>query len=474
MLLALGALIWLTFGGTAGARVHVSNGSVQGREDLDPPNVEDLRSAGAYGRPGWRQEMKEPQTRTVRYISGRSPKAGFDGVTLVSPGTLSDPTFVPRLSWRALPAKVDYDWPEFVASIEAAPAGTAFFCDTSLFDDRTDSRLWAALLQSPGKLHLTPRVLLELDLWFASRRGHAVRVALETGANSVVQVEYDDWPETERGAYLHYVNLLGLRKGTMRLAEMRFERDTGRPAGANDAQALRGDLQKNLGERGYLFARKGAGPAGPRPTTHWTDEEVVYTAFAHALRTGAETFVLTKDEDLLDQFYRLVYLVDTHYRSMLIADAYVRDFASFRTHPMPRYGPYAEAFTGTNNVLVERSENLPREVLPARFSFVAVHCLVLGERLSSMTFGAEREMHQVLEIKGGAGGRNSRALLPRNVHLSLPDFSWPEAYGNCFAIAEDRCLVLPSSGHDLPYVDCVQAVLTSEHYKHFEERHPLL
>ena len=188
----------------------------------------------------------------------------------------------------------------------------------------------------------------------------------------MVEVDYDTWSDAERASFRHYVNLLGLRKGAMRLAELRFEQEAGRPPGEGDAQALRTDVQKQLGERGYLFARKGAAPPGKRPATHWADEEVIFTALAHSLRTGAETFVLTKDEDLLDQLYRLVYLVDTHDRSMLIADAYARDFASFRTHPMPRNGAFAEAFSGNNNVLVERSEDLPNEVLPSGFTFVAV------------------------------------------------------------------------------------------------------
>jgi len=192
----------------------------------------------------------------------------------------------------------------------------------------------------------------------------------------------------------------------MRLGEIVFQQKHGRPAGESERGAVRAGVQSLLGERGYLFARKGASSsAGNRAETRWTDEEVVYTALAHALRTGSETFVLTKDEDLLDQLYRLVYLVDTHYRSMLIADAYVRDFGSFRTHAMPVGGAWAEGFTGHNNVLVERSADLPDQVLPPAFSFVAVHCLVLGKRRSSMTFGAEREMHQVLEVKGLTDGR---------------------------------------------------------------------
>ena len=416
----------------------------------------------------------DPQTRTGRYAAGRSPKAGFDGVTFLPAGTFSDPSFIPRLSWQAPARKTPFDWGEVCATVESAPAGTTFVCDTSLFDDDTDARLWPALLNSPGKLVFTPRVEIEMGPWFSRRPGHPVKRALD-GADGAVRLEdYDKWSDAERNSYVRYVNLLGSRKSAMKLGEMRFQQKHGRAPADGDIAAVRADVQRLLGERGYLFARKGAASSGSRSETRWTDEEVVYTALAHALRTGSETFVLTKDEDLLDQLYRLVYLVDTHYRSMLIADAYLRDFGSFRTHPMPTAGPWAEAFTGQNNVLIERPWDLPNQVLPAGFSFVAVHCLVLGKRLSSMTFGAEREMHKVLEVKGSTDGRNSRALLPRNVHLRLPEFAWPEEWGPCFAIGEDRCVKLPDSGLQIPYVDCVQAILTSERFEHFEERHPLL
>ncbi len=66
--------------------------------------------------------MKEPQTRTGRYITGRSPKADFDGVSLVAPGTFADPTSIPRLSWCAQPAKVEYEWADVVATV-GSPCG---------------------------------------------------------------------------------------------------------------------------------------------------------------------------------------------------------------------------------------------------------------------------------------------------------------------------------------------------------------
>jgi hypothetical protein len=39
--------------------------------------------------------------------------------------------------------------------------------------------------------------------------------------------------------------------------------------------------------------------------------------------TGRETTILTRDHDLMDQFYKLIFLIDTHDQSMLFANKYV-------------------------------------------------------------------------------------------------------------------------------------------------------
>ena len=171
-----------------------------------------------------------------------------------------------------------------------------------------------------------------------------------------------------------------------------FERIHGRAPQDTDRTTVRGYVQRAVGERGFLFAKKGQlqQVAGRYSNA---DEETVYTAVAHALRTGRQTVILTGDEDLLDQFYRLVYLIDTHYRSMLIAEMYRREFGSFRTHPMPTSERYLDAFTGSANILVERDLDLPHRVLSASFTFVGISCWLVGASYLHLTFGAEREMH---------------------------------------------------------------------------------
>jgi hypothetical protein len=84
----------------------------------------------------------------------------------------------------------------------------------------------------------------------------------------------------------------------------------------SNKEEVRARLQQVFGPRGQLIAAKARGKQG---ITRSTDEEVVYVAIAHALRSGQPTAILTKDEDIQEQFYKLVWLIDTHYRGFLFA-----------------------------------------------------------------------------------------------------------------------------------------------------------
>lgn len=73
------------------------------------------------------------------------------------------------------------------------------------------------------------------------------------------------------------------------------------------------------------------------------------------IETGREVVILTKDEDIQEQFYKLQWLLDTHYRGMLLADMYASDPSRFVTQPMPIDNPeFGAMFEGDDNVLVER------------------------------------------------------------------------------------------------------------------------
>jgi hypothetical protein len=398
-------------------------------------------------------------TRTTRHMAPRSSYS--DGPVYLTGGVPS-PTFVHRLGWRASSLeKLDYDSATLAACIADAP-DVAFYCDNSIFDDRSSPDLWESLFGSTTDVLVTPRIEAELRPWLDARPGHAVDTALTDGRLRVQSGT--EWSEAERQAFVHYVNLLATRKRMMSWAELDFERRHGRTPAEADADVLRALVQRSLGERGTLFAKKGAQEKAKRGAISYADEELVYVAVAEALRTGRETIILTKDEDLLDQFYRLIYLLDSHYRSMYIAKAYLADIGSFRMHPVPSSGEWADAMVPASSVLVERADDLPQRVLPAEFHFVPVSCWLIGERYQCLTFGAETEMSSLLEVKGRTRGKNTDILGHRNCHL-LVHFMPPPAKGvpPCFAIAEDRTLEL--GGQHIPAIEANQAIGAVERFK---------
>ncbi len=396
-------------------------------------------------------------TRTTRHLT-KSGHSDGEVFTIRAP---DEPSFVPRLCWAAMLEKVEYDAADLCAGLAAAK-DVAFFCDNSIFDDQTPDETWPSLFGSAAEVFLTPRIEEELRPWLDRRSSHPVARAIDESRLDVLTAA--DWSKAQQQAFIHYTNLLAMRKRSMIWGEIEFERRHGRHPKDSDANEVRSLVQRATGERGFLFARKGAQERRRTGRLSFADEELVYSAVAHALQTGRQTIILTKDEDLLDQFYRLVYLLDTHYRSMLIAAVYAENFPEFRTYPIPHRDEWAEAFEKDSGVLVQRRESFPVDVLPTSFGFVAISCWLIGERYQRLTFGAETEMNEMLEVKGRTLGKNTDRLGTRNCHLSMMSFSSPgPGIPMCFAVAEDRTVEI--AGQHVPWVELNDVMMGVERFK---------
>jgi hypothetical protein len=401
-------------------------------------------------------------TRTTRHLMGTTPSRGFDGIAPVPSETPLDPNFILRLNWAVTP-KRNYDSERVCESIERAPSDVSFFCDTSMFDVQTDDRLWPALLNHPGKLVLTPRVQLELKPWLQSHPDHIAARAMRERHEGIrfLKNQYD---EVQLACYVYYMNLLGVRKRLLKLGRVKFNEAHGRDPNERELAAIRNDAQRTWGERAALLANKGDRPVTP---TYFTDEEVVYSAVINGIASGRPTAILTKDEDLQEQFYKLIWLLDTHYRGMLLAGLYAREFSRFTMHPLPLFLPdVRDAFEEENGLLIERSAALiEEEVLPQTFHFVALECWVMGARLTRAIFAAEQEMARVLHTKGITRGLNTDVLGGRNCHIWLAPLSIPHELRGCAAIVRDRRVKVGSTSVQIPLLDANQAIFCGERFK---------
>ncbi len=216
-------------------------------------------------------------------------------------------------------------------------------------------------------------------------------------------------------------------------------------------------LQTAVGDRGVMLARKGLLDYG-KPNFA-ADEDLVVAAVTHAILTGQETSILTRDRDPLEQFRKLLYLIDTHFRCHLVAESFLDTPENLIESQEEGETPHDCFEPGGRSIL-----HLPRRfvdwVLPRPGSPVMMHCHRLageGERMkiASLDFCAQREMVRLLRVKGATGGRNYDLPGGKNCHLVIsPPF--PPRMNGVAILGRDRPRKI--RGFAAPLVDVEYAV----------------
>jgi hypothetical protein len=339
---------------------------------------------------------------------------------------------IARLGFHAPTPKVSCRSEDLARAIRVAALPDAvLFVDTNIFTKELDALVWDALFTR--RICITPGVMLELMPWlknpFANKAARdrvlaALRSALALEMSGNPGLLQSDTPkiellpvgqEFEEHGYEYYFNLLRLRKAFGPLAKAVLTKNLGRPP-TNDE--LVAELQHNFGERGFRIARKGIEAAAS--PNKLTDEQLVVMAVLSAIIRGKEVFILTRDADLLEQYFKILCLMKEHYRAMLVADRYIAnpEEMPFREVPIQNDGIHVPAFSGEKILQLETTD-LEFNPLPQTFHFATIYCFVLhGEggnmKLTSCSFCAETEMAQVLRVKKTTGGLSSDKLNGRN------------------------------------------------------------
>jgi hypothetical protein len=239
-------------------------------------------------------------------------------------------------------------------------------------------------------------------------------------------------------AYGYYVSLLALRKMMGPLATAVLTKQLGRTPTQNEFNA---EVQSRFGERGALLARKGV--AASNSPNKLTDEHLVLSAIMTAILRGTETFVVTRDPDLLEQFFKLLCLIKEHYRAMLIAELYTSNpsVMNFIEVPVENDGVHIPSFTGSTFLRCETTDIDLVGYLPSSFHFVNVYCYLIGGepsnmKLTSCSFCGETEIARVLRVKASTAGLNTEKLDGRNCVI------------NTSPLTADNHRVIISIGHE--------------------------
>jgi hypothetical protein len=325
--------------------------------------------------------------RVSRHLGGRSPKRGYDGKAFIPPTAKEDPSFVSRLSMKIRENDTGLR-ANLVRNIEnnVSPE-VSFFLDSNMWDIKIEDSLWRALLARPDSIYVIPNVRLEVNDWVMRNPAYiGSRAVIEKHLNLQV-TSLPAQGTSEANAYLYYVYLLQIRRRIFQIIDVEFQRREGRTPSSNELMTA---VQRKFGERGLVLAHKDGKhvPVDKRAT----DESLVYFAFEHALRTGRPTVILTKDEDVLEQFYKLWWLIDTHYRAVLMAEYFAMNRFDFPLHSFPHVKNTGEFFFLENSTLIEFGNRRMNMFLPSRPNFVPVECWVVKDKMSAMVAGAETQM----------------------------------------------------------------------------------
>ena len=224
-------------------------------------------------------------------------------------------------------------------------------------------------------------------------------------------------------AYAYYCPLLLLRKIKGKQVAEEFENRHGRLPNKDEFHSYFKSIGHEYDDRAVRFAWKGANDLGKKSFA--TDEQVVTMAVLHGLISGQETLILTRDHALMDQFYKLLFLIDMHYRCMLFAEKYAAAPHNYRpqnkrTVCEGRPNLFDDRFVGEDDLFM-RPGPFPSEwggwdsLLPQNSACVNLGCVWFGDgpdvlQVAQMTFCADREMSKVLRVKTETGGLNTSLL----------------------------------------------------------------
>lgn len=207
---------------------------------------------------------------------------------------IRDLGFLPRLAWRPA-AREPTNWSALIEAL-STERELAVFCDNSAFDTSAPLELWEVLLSEPGRLVFTERVNAELRPWLRRHLSHPVAAAIRNRHSGISERLEPKSGQPGRRVFDYYMALLGIRREGIEVVRRVFRREQGRDPDTEEERHLAAQVQQHLGQRGRLIATKHSG--------NFTDEALVYLAVEHALTTGKQTLVLTRDADVEEQFFK--------------------------------------------------------------------------------------------------------------------------------------------------------------------------
>jgi hypothetical protein len=414
------------------------------------------------------KKLKPNMTVTARFPEESQPLA-VRRLRGKLPDTPPNRRFIGRLSFRGPSPKLDWSAADLAQAIgEHSLQDAVVFLDTNVFTKELDMSVWDAF--DKRRIFITPGVWKELLPWLKTPfHNKPIRDRVLAGVRSQVKSAQSskgfcsprlspsgDSPKIDvisadenfmAHGYDYYFKLLGLRKAWGPLAASVLTKKLGRSPTKDEFLA---EVQGKLGARGFLLARKGLEEVA-KSAYRLADEQLVVLAAMTAIMRGKEVFIVTRDPDVLEQYYKVINLMKEHYRAMLVADRYAANPSSmpFREVPVERDGVRVPEFSSSSILQLETTD-AEFNPLPAKFHFVVIYCLLLGGEPAKMkvtycSFCAETEMAQMLRVKASTGGLSTNKFDGRNCTISTAPLT-PENHRVVVSIGKETVVPFGNYG----------------------------
>ncbi len=325
------------------------------------------------------------------------------------------------LRWTAPIPSAETDYLKSVPHFATMPKHYKLFLDTGfLTSHEIPQEFWDAFVDK--HLCLTTDVWQELQPWVENPKcnvwmpDYLVNAIAEEQAGighaRVSLVSIDDLPSDMAEVANHYVDLLYLRKHYGKQQAERFEIKNGKKPTSAELQKLCAPF---IGERGWRFMQKVIESEKP---INANDEKTLVNAVFHSILFGDDVVILTRDTDLLEQFYKLVYLIDTHYHSMKLAEIYQQNPGGYELEALPENPLF---YKGEGNICINMDHKMVKDIIaqPYQCNCVLFSTSTQPLMTSQRCFVIIRDMERVLQMKARTKGRNTDLFGTMNFHVIL-------------------------------------------------------
>ncbi len=280
--------------------------------------------------------------------------------------------------------------------------------------------LWDTLAAGPrGCCILTGPIFHELRQWLDKPyRNQTLAAHIRSGLASKTWASLlgiDGFDEVDQAWAYYYTRLLWLRRflALPRADDLAYDGLKYEPANVLSR------IERNFGLRAMQIAKKGRDESIDGYPAPANDETHVILGFMLALTTGTPITFLTADYDVYETVFKLQYLLDTHYRSWLVALSIKRGgyVHAGTLKEQDGYWPFA----GDIDVYKKQSGDF-HEILPDDYASVPIQVIYRPpnkDYVYQFIVYIVRDLNKMLWTKAQSGGRSTMQHGDRNVHIDL-------------------------------------------------------